>query len=67
MKKLWFLTDGVKLKGVFASRKEVERAYQRYEDDPDFAYYDYYEVNVNDLVDYPDEYELAMDEGFIDF
>ena len=67
MKKLWFLTDGVKLKGVFASRKDVEREYQKYEDDPDFAYYDYYEVNVNDLVDYPDEYELAMDEGYIDF
>ena len=67
MKRLWFLTDGVKLKGVYTSRKEVEREYQRYENDPEFSYFDYYEVNVNDLVDYPDEYELAMDEGLIDF
>ena len=67
MKRLWFLTDGVKLKGVYNSEKAVEREYKKYEDDPDFSYYDYYEVKLNDLDDYPDEYELAMDEGFIDF
>ena len=56
-----------KLKGVYSSEKAVEREYKKYEDDPDFSYYDYYEVKLNDLDDYPDEYELAMDEGFIDF
>ncbi len=67
MKKLWFLTDGVILKGVYTSEKEADREYKKYEDDPDFTYYDYYEVKLNDLGDYPDEYELAMDKGLIDF
>ena len=64
-KRLWFLTDGVKLIDVFLKENEVESAYRKYEDDPDFAYYEYYGIDIDELEDYPEEYDLALAEGFI--
>ena len=62
---LWFLTDGVRVISVFDNRRDAEREMGRFEDDPDFQYYETYSIEVDDLEDYPDEYELALDQGFI--
>ncbi len=62
---LWFITDGVKVLSVFDNRKDAERELGKYEDDPDFQYYENYSIEIDDLEDYPDEYEMALDEGFI--
>lgn len=64
--KLWFVTDGIRTVGVFNDQKEAESEMQKYQDDPDYDYYDHYGVLVDDLDDYPDEYEIAMKHGFIE-
>jgi hypothetical protein len=64
-RRLWFLTDGVKLISVFEKEKDAEKEYLKYEDDPDFAYYEYYAIDIDELDDYPEESDLALDEGFI--
>lgn len=64
-KKLWFLTDGVKIVDVFQEKHEVESSYKTFQDDPDFNYYDFYGIEINDLEDYPEEYDYAIGEGFI--
>ncbi len=63
--KLWFVTDGVSLVEVFLRKNDAEREYQKFQDDPDFAYYDYYGIDVDELEDYPDEYDLALETGLI--
>ncbi len=62
---LWFVTDGVKVFSVFDSRKDAERELDRFQDDPDYEYYEIYNIDVDDLEDYPDEYDLALEEGFL--
>ena len=62
---LWFVTDGVRALSVFESKKEAERDLDRYQDDPDYEYYECYSLDIDDLEDYPDEYELALEEGFL--
>ena len=64
-RKLWFVTDGVSLIDVFQRRDDAEKEYLKYQDDPDFSYYDYYGVEIDELEDYPQEYDLALEEGFI--
>lgn len=64
-KRLWYLTDGVKLVDVFLRETEAESEYHKYEDDPDFAYYEYYALDIDELEDYPEECDLAMEQGFI--
>lgn len=63
---LWFLTDGVRLVSVFLERQSAEDELRKYQDDPDFNYYEYYAVDIDELEDYPDEYELALKEGLLD-
>lgn len=65
IKKLWFLTDGIKPIDVYESEKDAHKDYLKYEDDSDFQYYEYYELDVNELEDYPNEYDLALEEGYI--
>lgn len=64
--KLWFLTDGSNLLGVFDSRHEAEREDQKYQDDPDYEYFETYSLEIDDLEDYPDEYEIAQEFGYLD-
>ncbi|MDA3941246.1 MAG: hypothetical protein PF693_18365 [Spirochaetia bacterium] len=63
--KLWFVTNGISLDSVHTTKMDAEIEYQKYQDDPDFEYYDFYHVNVDDLEGYPDEYVMAFDVGFI--
>ena len=63
--KLWFLTDGVNLVDVFLRKSDAEEEQSKYKDDPDFPYYDYYDVDIDELEDYPDEYDFALKEGYI--
>ena len=63
--KLWFLTDGVKVLSVFDNRRAAEREIERFQDDPDYEYYSVYGIDLDDLEDYPDECDMAMEEGFI--
>ena len=63
--KLWFVTNGVQTIAVFDNRSDAEREVEKYQDDPDYRYYDFYDLNVDDLEDYPEEYDMALDEGFI--
>ena len=63
---LWFVTDGVRVISIFDNRKDAEREMGRYEDDPNYQYYDYYSVDVDDLEDYPDEFEMALEQGYLD-
>lgn len=62
---LWFVTDGVKVFSVFDNRKDAEHELDRYQDDPDYKYYEIYAIDVDDLEDYPDEFDLALEEGFL--
>jgi len=64
--KLWFVTDGVSLISVHENRSDAEREYEKYRDDPDFEYYDFYVVEVDELEDYPDEYDFALDQGLVE-
>ena len=64
--KLWFVTNGAQLLAVFNNRENAEREMKKYQDDPDYGYYEYYDLNIDDLEDYPDEYDIALDEGYID-
>jgi len=63
--KLWFVTDGANLLSVFDDRHDAERELEKYEDDPDFDYFDHYGISVDELEDYPDEYDFAQENGFI--
>lgn len=64
--KLWFVTNGVQLIGVFKTKDEAEQKLSRYSDDPDFDYYSAYSLSYDELEDSPEEFDLAQDEGFID-
>ena len=62
---LWFLTDGARVLSVFENRQEAEHNMDRYSDDPDYSYYEVYSIEIDDLEDFPDEYDLALGEGFL--
>ena len=64
--KLWFVTNGAQLVAVFNNRDSAEREMKKYQDDPDFAYYDFYDLTIDELDDYPEEYDIALDEGYVD-
>ncbi len=64
--KLWFVTNGVQLIHVFEKRSLAEQELKKYQDDPDYGYYDCYGLDIDDLEDYPEEYDIALDEGFLD-
>ena len=64
-RKLWFVTDGVSLVDVFLRESEAESEYMKFQDDPDFTYYEYYGIVIDELEDYPEEYDLALDQGLI--
>ena len=64
--KLWFVTNGAQLIAVFNNRDKAEREMMKYQDDPDFAYYDFYGLTIDELDDYPEEYDIALDEGYVD-
>ena len=63
--KLWFVTDGVSLVDVFTREIEAEKEYLKFQDDPDFSYYEYYGLAIDELEDYPEEYDLALEQGYI--
>jgi len=65
MQSLWFLTDGVRILAVYSEEREAQQELEKYEDDPDYQYYQIYELDIDELEDYPDEYDLAMNEGFL--
>lgn len=64
---LWYVTDGVRLIGVYESKKEAMADYREYEDEDDFEYYDIYGIDVDEIEEYPNEYDLALDEGLIEY
>ncbi len=63
---LWFVTNGISLIYVHPKENEAEKEYNKYLNDPDFEYFDYYCIDIDDLEDYPDEYDLALEEGYIE-
>ena len=63
--KLWFVTNGVQLLAVFDHQEKAEQEMRKYQDDPDYGYYEYYGLYLADLDNYPDEYDIAYEEGFI--
>ncbi len=63
--KLWFVTNGAQLIGVFNNRDSAEREMKKYQDDPDYPYYDFYDLSIDELDDYPEEYDIALDEGYV--
>ncbi len=63
---LWFVTDGVSLISVHESERDAERAYEQYQDDPDFEYYDFYAIDADELEDYPEEYDMALERGLVE-
>lgn len=62
---LWYLTNGVNILSVFTDQKSAEQEMSKYSDDPDYNYYDYYGLDIDELEDYPDEYDIALSEGFL--
>lgn len=64
-KKLWYVTDGVNLVDVFLRKNDAEEEYLKYKEDPDFMYYEFYGLDIDELEDYPQEYDLALDQGLI--
>jgi len=63
--RLWFVTDGVGVLGCFAAEIAAEEYMEQFCDDDDYNFYEYYSIRLNDLEDYPDEYELAAEEGLV--
>ncbi|MDC7235663.1 MAG: hypothetical protein PQJ58_20740 [Spirochaetales bacterium] len=63
--KLWFVTNGAQLIAVFDSKDSAEQEMRKYEDDPDYGYYEFYDLNISELEDYPEEFDIAQDQGFI--
>ncbi|MDC7126366.1 MAG: hypothetical protein PQJ46_12415 [Spirochaetales bacterium] len=64
-KTLWFLTNGVSLVDVFTRKTDAESEYMKFQDDPDFDYYEYYSLDIDELEDYPEEYDLALEQGYL--
>lgn len=64
--KLWFVTDGVNLIGVFKDREKAEKEKERYQDDPDYDYFDHYGIETRFLEDYPEEYDYALQKGLLE-
>ncbi|MDC7228446.1 MAG: hypothetical protein PQJ61_16920 [Spirochaetales bacterium] len=64
--KLWFVTDGVRLIGVFEDKESAKEKVEMYQDDPDYDYFCYYSISYDDLEDYPEEFDFAMKKGFLD-
>ena len=63
--KLWFVTNGITALSVHNAERDAEVEHKRFQDDPDYEYYDLYEIDVDNLDEYPDEYDLAFNAGFI--
>lgn len=64
--RLWFVTDGIKVLSVFDDRKSAQIDKERYQDDPDYIYFDHYSIDLSELNDYPDEFDLAIQKGFVE-
>lgn len=64
-KKLWFVSDGRSVLSVHTSEDNADRDYYQYEEEPDFEYFSVYPLRLNELDDYEEEYELALEEGLI--
>ncbi|MBC8452758.1 MAG: hypothetical protein H8D65_02760 [Spirochaetes bacterium] len=63
--KLWFVTDGISALGCFDTKIDAEEFKEQFCDDDDYNFYELYSILLDDLEDYPDEYDLAMDEGLV--
>ena len=63
--KLWFVTDGTTALGCFDTKIDAEEFKDQFGDDDDYNYYELYTILLDELEDYPDEYELAMEEGLV--
>ena len=62
---LWFITNGIAPVSVHKSESDAEEELQIYEDDTDFDFFKIYSLRISDLEDYPDEYDLAEEYGFV--
>ena len=63
--RLWFLTNGITPISVHKSETEAEEELHIYREDDDFEFFKIYSLWFDDLEDYPDEYDLADEYGFI--
>lgn len=64
-KKLWFISEEGDLINVFDKHDTArEELYYLREDDP-FSNFKIYGLSDNEIKDHPDEYELAVYEGYI--
>jgi hypothetical protein len=62
---IWFVTNGVSALACFETKDEAEEYKEQFSEDDDYFYYEIYDISVDDLEDYPDEYDLAIEEGLI--
>ena len=63
--KLWFVADGTSPLGCFDAKIDAEEFREQFCDDEDYIFYELYSLLLDDLEDYPDEYDLAMEEGLV--
>jgi hypothetical protein len=63
--RLWFVTNGVSLVNVHLSEKDAQAEYDSYAAEEDFEFYDVYSLLIDDLDDYPDEMDLAIEYGYL--
>jgi hypothetical protein len=64
--RLWFVTDGVEIIAAYLSKERAEREKEKYQDDPDFGYFDIYPVRIDELDEYPDEFDYAQMQGLVE-
>lgn len=65
MNKLWFVNDGTNVLACFETKVEAEEYREQFSEEDDFYYYEVYGILVEDIEDYPDEFELAENEGLV--
>lgn len=63
--RIWFVTDGVRPLDCFLSKAAALQNMELYSDEEDYDFYEVYDILKSDLEDYPDEYDLALEEDFI--
>jgi len=63
-KKLWFIKQDDSLVDVFSSKREALLEYESDQEEDNDAY-ELYALDIDDLEDYPEELELAEENGFV--
>ncbi len=63
--RIWFVANAEAALACFESKAEAVDYMDQFSEEDDFDDYEIYDIAVDDLEDYPDEYELAIEEGIL--